>query len=243
MDERVKGIILKAIDYKESDKLLTILTLEKGKILVRARGVKKPNSKFKAFCQCFCFADFELINGKAGYILAGVNCIDSFFDIVTDFDKFSYASSVLEILDKICVENQVYYDLFLSAVKCINTINYSNENNSEINLCKFIIEVLSLEGFTFDLATCSECGGELKRAFLDLSTGEIVCACCNKSEQNLEISNGVLSAIKILVENDYNRLSSIKFSKQILTNLLAVLYKNLAFRFEIKINSLKYSRK
>ena len=54
MDERVKGIVLRARDYKESDKILTLLTFEKGKISVKARGAKKAKSKLKAFCQPFC---------------------------------------------------------------------------------------------------------------------------------------------------------------------------------------------
>ena len=68
--------------------MLTILTLEKGKILVNARGVKKPKSKLKAFCQSFCFADFELTKSSNGYILTGVNQIESFFDLTSNIDKF-----------------------------------------------------------------------------------------------------------------------------------------------------------
>ena len=68
MDTTVKGIVLKTKDYKDSDKLVTILTLEKGKILVKARGVKKTKSKLKAFCQSFCFADFELVSSSGIFI-------------------------------------------------------------------------------------------------------------------------------------------------------------------------------
>ena len=70
MDTIVKGIVLKTKEYKDNDKLLTILTLEKGKILVKARGVKKSKSKLKAFCQSFCFADFELVSSSAGFVLS-----------------------------------------------------------------------------------------------------------------------------------------------------------------------------
>jgi len=52
LDTKVKGIVLKSIDFKDNDKLLTILTLEKGKITVKARGVKKNTSSYSYILTC-----------------------------------------------------------------------------------------------------------------------------------------------------------------------------------------------
>ena len=38
---KLKGIVIKADDYKDSDKIVTIFSAEKGLIRARARGVKK----------------------------------------------------------------------------------------------------------------------------------------------------------------------------------------------------------
>ena len=119
MDLTVKGVVLKTTEYKDNDKLLTILTLEKGKILVKARGVKKSTSKLKAFCQSFCFADFELVSSGAGYVLTGVNEIENFYNLTTNIDKFSYAFCVLEIIDKVCAENQEYVSIFIDCLKTL----------------------------------------------------------------------------------------------------------------------------
>ena len=40
---KTKGIVIKAIDYKDSDKLVTIFSPDLGLIRARARGVKKNN--------------------------------------------------------------------------------------------------------------------------------------------------------------------------------------------------------
>ena len=44
---KAKGIVLFSRDYQESDKLLTILTLEYGKITVKAKSVRTAKSKLK----------------------------------------------------------------------------------------------------------------------------------------------------------------------------------------------------
>lgn len=50
MGEAVKlqAIVLNRVDYKESDRILTLLSPEKGKLTVSARGVKKQASKLRA---------------------------------------------------------------------------------------------------------------------------------------------------------------------------------------------------
>jgi len=40
-----EGIVLRRIDYGEADRILTVLTLEHGKIGVIARGVRKSQSR------------------------------------------------------------------------------------------------------------------------------------------------------------------------------------------------------
>lgn len=40
-----RGLVLREAKYKESDKILTILTAEEGKLTVKARGVARTRSK------------------------------------------------------------------------------------------------------------------------------------------------------------------------------------------------------
>ena len=47
MNYKVNGITLFGVNYRESDKILTLFTLEKGKIGAAARGVRKANAKMK----------------------------------------------------------------------------------------------------------------------------------------------------------------------------------------------------
>ena len=42
------GVILRRVDYGESDRVLTVLTRDHGKLGVIARGVRKPGSRMAA---------------------------------------------------------------------------------------------------------------------------------------------------------------------------------------------------
>ena len=47
----VKGIVLRSVDTKESDKILTVLTAGMGKIPVVAKGARSRRSKVTAATQ------------------------------------------------------------------------------------------------------------------------------------------------------------------------------------------------
>jgi len=232
----VKGIVLKSKDYKDNDKLLTILTLEKGKILVKAKGVKKPKSKLKAYCQSFCFGNFELALSNNMYILTGVEEIENFYNLTTDYNKFSYAFCVLEIIDKICYENQEYVKIFIDSLKCLQQMN--NGLDCKLALIKFIIDILNSEGFNLNLTKCSCCKTPLvDKIFLDLNKGEILCSQC-KNFDCIELEKSVFSTLKIISACQYEKLSTIKIAENILAKTLNVLVKNICFKYEIKISSL-----
>ena len=85
MDEiKTKGIVIKATDYKDSDKLVTIFSAEKGLIRARARGVKKNKAKLAFAVQPFAFIEFMLTERDGFYTIINATSVDQFFNITND---------------------------------------------------------------------------------------------------------------------------------------------------------------
>ena len=55
-----KALVLRGVDYKESDKILTLLTDEMGKITASARGCRKKGSPIAAGGQLRCWSEMVL---------------------------------------------------------------------------------------------------------------------------------------------------------------------------------------
>ena len=51
------GIVLRSTDTKETDKILTVLTPDRGKIAVIARGARRKNSRLAASCQLLAYSE------------------------------------------------------------------------------------------------------------------------------------------------------------------------------------------
>ena len=61
---KTKGVVLAETNYSETDKILTILTYNLGKISCIAKGARRIQSRFLAYSQIFAFSDFLLFKGS-----------------------------------------------------------------------------------------------------------------------------------------------------------------------------------
>ena len=88
MEVKVNALMLRAADYNENDKILTLLTAENGKITAGIKGVKKAGAKLKFAAQPFCFAEYILSKKGDKYTVINASETESFYDLRTDINKF-----------------------------------------------------------------------------------------------------------------------------------------------------------
>ena len=237
MDTKVKGIVLSCKDYGEKDKLVTILTFEKGKILCKARGIKSPKSKLKMMVQPFCFADFELVSSNAGYTLAGGNIIDSFFDIVSDIDKFEHGYAILEMLDKISKENQDISASLIFALKILKELCYS-ELSPKLLFIYFALNIFKEEGFEINLERCSVCKSKFtKDIYLNLSTGEMLCKQCLNYD-SIAVPPAVFSTMRLVGQASLEGLKNLRIKDEYMLGTISLLKRDFEQKFMCKLRGL-----
>ena len=119
---KTKGIVVKAIDYKDSDKLVTIFSPELGLIRARARGVKKNKAKLAFAAQSFAFVEFVLIQKGDFFTIVNASSIDQFFTLTSDFDAFVFMASCLEIVEKTIKQNEDQTEMFLLLLNVFKSV-------------------------------------------------------------------------------------------------------------------------
>lgn len=220
MSDKVQAIVLRTNDKKEKDKNILLFSLEKGKFWATLKGVKSPKAKMKLAQNPFCFGEFILEDGKSGKVVSGFEVFESFHEISEDIDKYFEGSAILEIVNSadFSDENE-NANVFVLTLKTLKTICFGKVRHVYA-LDKFLIEFFKINGHSFEVEKCSCCGTKsFERMFVDYASGEFKCMAC-KGLTDEEISKAAFSALKILSNTDFERLSTVKFAERSEISLL-----------------------
>lgn len=217
---RVKGIILNSSDHKEKDKMVTIFTLEQGKINGVLKGVKLAKSKLKFASQPFCFAQFELVKNNDFYTITQVDLIEAFYDLTLDYDKFMRGASMLKVCNKVLKKGIVNPKLFLTLLNSLNLLTYSKADEKLI-VIKFILEFLNSLGFGLNTSTCISCGEKLvDGAYFDNISGEFTCPKCGGK---LFLDKTIFNALKQIQIIDFEEVENLEYDEKTLCFLFDML--------------------
>ncbi|MBR2387195.1 MAG: DNA repair protein RecO [Clostridia bacterium] len=177
------GLVIRETAVGESDKLITVLTRDKGKILISAKGVRSQKSKNTALCRPFVFANFEYYEKGGRYWLSSGSINDSFFGLNADVESLALASYILDITNEISGENSPD-DTLLRTV--LNTLFAIEKKIRPLEQIKGSFEFFAAahSGFSPDLCQCEKCGQAKAEAFyLDVMNGSLICSACLSSKK------------------------------------------------------------
>lgn len=145
-----KGICLRAVNYKEKDKLLTVATFERGIITVSAKGVRSAKAKLCAGCMPLVFGEFGVTETKSGFVLTGINIEESFRNCATDVGRNLAAMLVVETIEKVCIRGEnISFELLL-ALKALQEINYGTAYPFAAAVW-FLLEILKYVGVDYSI--------------------------------------------------------------------------------------------
>ncbi len=135
----VTGMVLKQEPSGEFDRRIVILTKEKGKISVFAKGARRQNSVLSAATNPFAFGRFTLFVGRSAYSLREV-FIDNYFENMrSDIRMAFYGMYFLEIADYYSRENSEDADLLRLLFQGVRVLE------NPIHSLKFVKAVFELK--------------------------------------------------------------------------------------------------
>ncbi len=180
----VKGIVLRAVDTKESDKILTVLT-PGGKLPVIAKGARSRKSRVTACTQLLAYSELTLSESRGWQYLSEGSPIQLFEGARRDIALLSLASYFAELTEAAALEN-VESGEILSLL--LNALYALGELKKDPALVKAVFELklMSLIGFEPLADACACCGNpEPEDPVLDIREGVICCGRCGKGERGL----------------------------------------------------------
>jgi len=183
---KTKAVVTRAVHYGESDMIVTLISVDRGKLTATARGCLKPKAKLRYSAEPFNFGEYVLSGKNGRYVITECNQIESFSRITEDIEKYYAGFAVLDALEKLTREADA--EMFMHALKTLGRLAYETDKNADVIMTEFLLGVLNLTGTTLDFGHCNVCKCDIEDTAYFSDKDGIVCKHC-KSFDDIAVDN------------------------------------------------------
>lgn len=223
MQTKLTGIVISATPVGEYDKRLVILTGQRGKITVFAKGARRPSNRFAAGCRPFTFGEFTLYQGKSAYNMVDMDISHYFEELAMDMDAVYYGFYCLELADYYSHEN-------VESKEMVNllylTLKMLTQKNIPLKLIRHIYELkmFAINGEYPDVFDCVHCGNkdELK-GFTVEKSGAVCSECMALSKDVIEINTSTFYTMQYIISSPVGKLYTFTVTEEVLTELSMIM--------------------
>ena len=138
----IQGLVLRVVNYNDTDALLTVLSGNYGKLTIKARGLRRKNSPLVAPCQLLSFGEFTLFEYRGMYTINEAHSIELFTALRKDLAKLTLGTYFAQVAEVLSQEDLPHPDLLSLVLKCLYGLSKMNEPEDKIK------SVVSLKGFS-----------------------------------------------------------------------------------------------
>jgi DNA repair protein RecO (recombination protein O) len=203
MSEHVLALVLRRRDTGESDRRLTLLTRELGKLEAIAKGAKKPGSRLAGVSDPLCISELQLSAGKRNRFVSQAQPMQSFRGIRDDYDRLACALAFCECVAALAPFEQPDPDLFDLSVATVAALD--GHPKPHVVLAWGLARLLADSGFHSGWSECVVTGEPVQEAEPYLSPvagGYVSFDSCGRFSDRFQSKAEVLYGLAKLVERD-----------------------------------------
>lgn len=217
-----QGLVLRETVYKESDKILTVLTAEGGKRTVKAQGCRKKGSALAAGSQLLVWSDMTLFEYRDYFTLREASTVEEFRGLRGDLEKLALGSYFAEVTEAVADEGIAQPEL-LSLI--LNSLYALDRLNKPLPLVKaaFELRLVCAAGYEPLIDACAICGRqEPEQPRFHLSQGVLHCAACREEVGegiSMPLDEAALAGLRHIVYSPPKRFLSLNPAGESLVKL------------------------
>jgi len=240
---KTQAFVIKSINWKDTSKIVSLYTREKGRVDVIAKGVRRKNHPQSA--------NFEALNLLETIIyfsdkrelqnIGETSLLNSFHKIRIDLEKTAMGLAILELIDTFFQQSEtdsIFFNFLLTQFEALE-----KSANFQVIFWYFILKLLSYLGFKPHFQHCNSCG-KVKNEdyFFQKPSGSVFCKeCIGETQLFIKLKNEVHKYLNRLQKINHKKIAEIETPQQFNFTNFNFLLDYLRFHTEqrVELNSLK----
>jgi len=202
---KAAAIVLRAVDYGEADRVVTLLTRERGKLAAFARGAKRSRKRFGGALEPFTLLSAELKERRGAelWTLESVQPERAFGEIRGDLARIACAAHACEVARALVRDAEPHPELFDLLAAYLARLDAAPADPATLRAVQ--LGILRAAGLAPRLDACARCGGPLPeggRLRLDPAEGGLVCGACGPVDPRAPMLSAAAVTELARIENE-----------------------------------------
>ncbi len=222
----VDGIVIKTSVTGEADRIVWVLTRNRGIIRAFAKGARGTKNRLHSGTALFAYGSFLFYEKNGTYNVNEADVKEIFFDLRKSMETLTLAQYFCEVVLKAVpekCEEEIYLRLLLNSLHLL-----CRGDKSEL-LVKAVFEMRfsCVSGYMPSLVACDSCGAYSSDVmYFDCLTGSLYCDKCGKLLSVPSVPLSVISAMRHICFSDFGKIFSFELSAdlQVILNRLTEKY-------------------
>lgn len=233
---KAEAIILHRRALGEADRVITLFTLEHGKVAAVARGVRKTTSRLAGRLEPFTHARLLLAQGRTFDVIAQVEVLEGMAPLRADLRRFGQAAVVTELLEAAVPEREAHPDLFRLLVETLGLVARADPEAAAV---WFALHLMSLVGFHPAVDRCAVCERGLGASpSWSHPLGGLACSrCAARDPAAVRLRPETAAALSTLLSVRADGLSAVALSSRDRDTLADLLRRYAEHRLEVRLRS------
>ena len=169
---KTEAIVLREVEYNDADKLLDILSKDRGLLTVRARGVRRNSSPLKSACQLLTLSEFTLQDYRGKLSVQEAQSIEQFRPLREDIELLALGSYFAQATGAVAQEDAPNPELISLLCNALYALGYLRKPQALVKAA-FELRLACLAGFAPDLTACAGKGNVFGCQFHPEKSGEV----------------------------------------------------------------------
>jgi DNA repair protein RecO (recombination protein O) len=238
---RVTGIVIKRTDVGEADRLLTLLTAERGKLRAVAKGARKPSARKTGHVELFNQVALLIAAAREIDIVSQADTLEPFLGLRNNLDRLGYAYYFAELVDRFVeaeIEHREVYDLMLNALGWLETTPHLARTARY-----FEMQLLDALGYRPQLDVCVQSKEELlpeENFFSPEGGGMLKPKYRDTFRDSISVPVNALKVLRYLQGREFSEIEQLRLSPQVESEVEAILHYYVTHLLERNLKSVDF---
>jgi len=222
---KIKGLVIKEVPYNDSDKMLTLITEEHGKITVLARDAKK-SGRSSYGTQVLTYGEYVIFKGRTSYTMNNCDVLMNFYNLAADLTRFAHAAHMLDMAGDAAQDNTLSKEILNLLIHGLVALQ-----KGRIPLLvssAFALKLMQITGYPPHVKSCASCNtSDIEQIFFSFKNNGFICENCAKHDNEaVRVDIGTAKGIMYVLCAQNGKVFNFELSDEVLKA-----FSNIAFKY------------